>query len=40
MATQHLNVIGGVLGLIMCLIVPPVNASTWLIYINRCARAQ
>jgi PQ loop repeat len=34
MMTQHLNIAGGLLGLFMCVVIPPVSATTYLIYIN------
>lgn len=32
--TQHLNFIGGVLGIWMCIIIPPVHLTTYIIYSN------
>lgn len=34
MSSQHLNLIGGACGLLMCLIIPPVYKTTYLIYFN------
>jgi hypothetical protein len=34
MSSQHLNFVGGACGLLMCLILPPVYKTTYLIYFN------
>jgi len=39
LASQHLNFIGGVLGLYMCWIIPPVSNMTYLIYVNSVLQA-
>ena len=39
MTSQHLNMLGGMAGLFMCLILPPRALSTYLIYANSCAQA-
>eukprot|EP01094_Clydonella_sp_ATCC50884_P023950 TRINITY_DN5882_c0_g1_i3.p1 TRINITY_DN5882_c0_g1~~TRINITY_DN5882_c0_g1_i3.p1 ORF type:complete len:242 (+),score=61.98 TRINITY_DN5882_c0_g1_i3:326-1051(+) len=39
MATQHLNFVGGMAGLIMCYLVPPVSIMTTLMYVNSCMQA-
>eukprot|EP01120_Amphizonella_sp_Union-15-10_P012288 TRINITY_DN5432_c0_g2_i1.p1 TRINITY_DN5432_c0_g2~~TRINITY_DN5432_c0_g2_i1.p1 ORF type:complete len:236 (-),score=21.80 TRINITY_DN5432_c0_g2_i1:78-785(-) len=32
--TQHLNFLGGIAGLYMCFVIPPVATTTYLIYLN------
>merc|ERR1719273_440567 len=32
--TQHLNMVGGVSGMIMCLLIPPKSVMTYFLYIN------
>jgi len=32
--SQHLNLVGGLLGMYMCYIIPPVSTMTYLIYVN------
>lgn len=34
MLSQHLNAIGGILGMVMCYIIPPITKTTYIIYIN------
>jgi len=34
MLSQHFNIIGGILGVYMCFVIPPVSAMTYLIYFN------
>jgi hypothetical protein len=37
--SQHLNALGGFMGLYMLSIHPPINATTYLLYINSCFQA-
>eukprot|EP01114_Cavostelium_apophysatum_P015047 TRINITY_DN4027_c0_g1_i3.p1 TRINITY_DN4027_c0_g1~~TRINITY_DN4027_c0_g1_i3.p1 ORF type:complete len:247 (-),score=42.78 TRINITY_DN4027_c0_g1_i3:227-967(-) len=39
LTSQHLNMIGGICGLYMCWIVPPVSWSTYIIYFNSILQA-
>eukprot|EP01112_Ceratiomyxa_fruticulosa_P016234 TRINITY_DN4870_c1_g1_i1.p1 TRINITY_DN4870_c1_g1~~TRINITY_DN4870_c1_g1_i1.p1 ORF type:complete len:228 (-),score=14.54 TRINITY_DN4870_c1_g1_i1:71-754(-) len=39
MLSQHLNLIGGLFGLYMCIINPPKTPTTYLIYLNSCFQA-
>eukprot|EP01113_Clastostelium_recurvatum_P025121 TRINITY_DN3019_c0_g1_i4.p1 TRINITY_DN3019_c0_g1~~TRINITY_DN3019_c0_g1_i4.p1 ORF type:complete len:244 (+),score=70.08 TRINITY_DN3019_c0_g1_i4:78-809(+) len=39
MLSQHLNFIGGALGLYMCFVIPPVSSTTYIIYFNSCFQA-
>lgn len=34
MSSQHLNFLGGLMGLIMCYIIPPISRTTYVIYFN------
>lgn len=34
MSSQHLNFLGGAMGLLMCIIIPPIYKTTYLIYFN------
>ncbi|KAN0023350.1 hypothetical protein ACTFIU_011520 [Dictyostelium citrinum] len=37
--SQYLNFIGGIAGVIMCLIIPPISTLTYLIYVNSVIQA-
>jgi len=39
MLSQHLNILGGVAGLVMCLVIRPKSIATYLIYANSIAQA-
>jgi len=39
LTSQHLNFVGGIAGLYMCLIIPPVYWTTYLIYVNSILQA-
>ena len=39
MLSQHLNLIGGFLGIFMCFIIPPATTTTYIIYINSIIQA-
>lgn len=39
MATQHLNVVGGLCGLAMTLMITPKSSATYFIYLNSCFQA-
>lgn len=34
MSSQHLNFLGGAMGLLMCLVIPPIYTTTYIIYLN------
>lgn len=34
MLSQHLNAVGGIFGIVMCIITPPVSMTTYIIYLN------
>lgn len=37
--SQHLNFLGGLMGIYMCSIIPPKSSITWFLYINSCGQA-
>jgi uncharacterized protein with PQ loop repeat len=39
LTSQHLNFVGGIAGLYMCLVLPPVHSTTYLIYVNSILQA-
>ena len=39
LATQHLNVVGALLGFVMLWVLPPVSSAVWLIYLNSLLQA-
>jgi len=39
MMSQHFNLVGGIFGLVMCIVIPPVSAVVYLIYINSVLQA-
>eukprot|EP01104_Vermistella_antarctica_P016681 TRINITY_DN5735_c0_g1_i1.p1 TRINITY_DN5735_c0_g1~~TRINITY_DN5735_c0_g1_i1.p1 ORF type:complete len:283 (+),score=33.86 TRINITY_DN5735_c0_g1_i1:166-1014(+) len=39
MNTQHLNFIGGVAGMYMCYVIPPISWTTYAVYVNSCLQA-
>lgn len=39
MLSQHLNALGSIFGLVMCLAIPPISIMTYIIYINSLIQA-
>ncbi len=37
--SQHLNFLGGLLGIYMCWVIPPKSPMTWLLYSNSIGQA-
>lgn len=38
--SQHMNFIGGILGIYMCYVIPPKSVMPWLLYINSLLQAS
>jgi len=39
LTSQHLNLVGGIAGLYLCIVIPPVHSTTYLIYLNSILQA-